>query len=159
MNRLDKDIKLAEQQLSSVIEIARDEGISPANFVVRKGFVIPIEKDFSYSDRINFRMKPNYDKYGKDTVYYFDKWSAQLVILLGTYSDEDLKSTSNIALKDRYLENKNNTFVYLSWNFNTGIIFSSTNQADSWSGYSYNNLWGYSFKPTITLMNWKNSPF
>lgn len=159
MNRLDKDIELAKQQLSSVLAIARDEGISPAQFVARRGFDIPLEKDFPGSDRIKFIMKPNYDKYGKDTVYYFNIWTEQLVMLLGVYSDEDFRSTSHVGLRNNYENFERNNFVYLSWTPRHGIEVLNSIQKDSWGGYSYNILYGYSVKSTMSFMNWKKSPF
>lgn len=159
MNRLDEDIELAKQQLSSVLAMARNEDISPTEFVKEHGFKITLKKDFDYSEYTNFRMKPNYDKYGKDTVYYFTKWGSKLVIVLGTYSDEEFRSTSHIGLRNRYLNYKNYTFVYLSWNPRTGIEVSNTSQIDGWSGNYYNHtLYGYSFKPRITFMNWDSNP-
>jgi len=162
MNRLDKDIELAKKQLSSFLTMA---GISstPAkgfsNIFKEYGFEIPLKKDFSYSDRTNFRMKQNYDIYGKDIVYYLSNWNAKLVILLGTYSDEDFRSTSYIKLRNRYLERgKEDTFVYLYWTPNSGIAVANTVQTDSWSSYIYNTLYGYSFKPSIIFMNWNNPP-
>lgn len=159
MNRLDKDIELAKQQLSSVLSMARDGGISPTKFVKEHGFKIPLERRYSYSDMISFYMEPNYEKYGKDIVYYFDKWNAKLAILLGAYSDEDFRTTSHIGLRQRYLHNKNNTFVFLTWGARTGRIEGKNTSAnDSWSGNSYNTLYGYSFKPSITFMNWDSNP-
>lgn len=159
MNRLDKDIELAKQQLSSVARMGWDKDkYLFTDFFKEQGFKIPLKKDFEYSDFINFKMKPNYDKYGKDTVYYFSKWTAKIVVLLGTYSDEEFRSTSHKRLRNRYLNYENYTFVYVSWGPREGIDVSNTIETDSWSGNSYNTLYGYSFKPTVTFMNWDSNP-
>ena len=160
MNRLDKDIKLAKKQIYSIISMARNKNIEPTTFIEENGFIIPIKSESKYSDKINFRMKPNYEKYGKNTVYYFTSWeSRKMVVLLGPYSDEEFRKTKYEGLKNTDHENNDKVFVFLNWGPSLGFVIRKTIQGDSWSARDYYKLYGYSFKTLEnSFMNWNNSP-
>lgn len=160
MNKLDKDIELAKKQIYSIILMAGNKNIEPTTFIKENGFMIPIKKESTYSDKINFTMKPNYEIYGKNTLYYFTPWkSKKIAVLLGTYSDEDFRNTKYKVLKNGYHQNNNKVFVFITWGPSFGFEIRNTTQIDSWSGWDYDRLYGYSFKTLKnTFMNWNNPP-
>ena len=107
-------------------------------------------------------MKPYYDEYGKNVIYWYDN-NTNIVMLLGKYSHQEIMNSSSDTIQEikknhiTYLGIKKYNYVYLVYQ---GIkpMLRITTALDGWTGNKSNSLYVYHLKPDILFMNWKENP-
>ena len=81
MTRLDDDVQEALAQMKGFMKNAKKRKIGLATLIRQEGTKIP--------NVSVFRMKPYYDEYGKNVIYWYDKTSL-FVIPLGKYTNQEI---------------------------------------------------------------------
>tara|TARA_S200002703_G_C3802656_1_gene248193 strand:- start:5818 stop:6303 length:486 start_codon:yes stop_codon:yes gene_type:complete len=158
MKSLDDDVKEAISKMNGFMKMAQKKKIGPIRIITEEGIKIP--------NVSVFQMKPFYDEYGKNVIYYYD-YNSKYVMFLGTYSHQEIMDSSLAITKSikrnhiNYMGIKKNNFVYLIRGPKpyTAPMLKITTERDGWSGNKESNLYVYHLKPDVLFMNWKESPF
>ena len=157
MTRLDDDVQEALAQMKGFMKNAKKRKMGLGKLIRHDGTKIP---NVSF-----FGMKPYYDEYGKNVIYYYDKTSL-FVIPLGKYTHQEIRDSSLEITKPikkqhmNYLGIKRCNFVYLvkGPHYSSPQNLKITTEIDGWRGHERSNLYVYHLKPEILFMNWQENP-
>ena len=156
MKSLDDDVKEAISKMKEFMKMAQKKNnFLPERIIAEEGIKIP--------NVSNFQMKPCYDEYGKNVIYYYNK-NSNFIMILGNYSHQEIMNSSFNYLKKRhlnYLGIKKYNFFYIVGqpNQGRGPKLKITTDYDGWSGDIKNHLYIYQLKPDVLFINWKKNPF
>ena len=132
MTRLDDDVQEAISKMKGFTKMAKKRKMRPIRIIREEGIKIP--------DVSVFRMKPYYDKYGKNVIYWYDK-SSKPVMFLGKYSHQEIMDSSLEITKSikrqhiNYMGIKRYNFVYLTrGQHSRDPMLRITTALDGWTG-------------------------
>ena len=157
MTRLDDDVQEALAQMKGFMKNAKKRKIGLATLIRQEGTKIP--------NVSVFRMKPYYDEYGKNVIYWYDKTSL-FVIPLGKYTNQEIMDSSLAITKSikrqnrKYYGIKKYNFVYLikGPNYFSPQNLKITTEIDGWTGNIDSKIYFYHLKPDVLFINWKENP-
>ena len=156
MSRLDDDVQKAIAKMKGFIKMVQKRKMSYIGIIKKEGTKIP---NVSY-----FQIKPYYDEYGKNVIYWYDK-NSNYIMLLGKYSHQEIMDSSLEITKlikqqhIHYMGIKRYNFVYLTiLPHSNKPSLKITTEIDAWRGYERSNLYVYHLKPDILFMNWQKNP-
>jgi hypothetical protein len=154
MARLDDDAQEAISKMKEFMKMAQKKKMRPIKIIKEEGIKIP--------NVSNFKMKPFYDEYGKNVIYWYDK-NSNYVMLLGKYSHQEIMDSYLNNIKKRHLDymgiKKYNFFYLIGGPTIVAPVLKITTEIDGWRGDRTNHLYIYQLKPDVLFMNWKESPW